>query len=268
MDELRSEEEQVEALRRWWKENGTSTIVAIVVALSAGFGWQAWQGHQQGQQEQASNLYQELLVAVAPEGGSKDRALEFAQQLKSGFPGTTYAQFAALHLAAVAVSDGEFDDAQAQLRWVLGKAASGSENAQIAQLRLARVLAAAGDTEQALTILAEADGGSYQASYEVARGDILYSLERKDEAREAYNKAMLLNGIGGAGTSQPALQQKLQSLSPALNVAADIAPLGTDSASTMVESAVETDSAEDAPEEEALSDEASAAASGSPEQGS
>ena len=34
MEEYRTEEEQVEALRRWWNENGRSTIVAIIVALA------------------------------------------------------------------------------------------------------------------------------------------------------------------------------------------------------------------------------------------
>lgn len=241
MDELRSEEEQVEALRRWWKENGTSTIVAIVVALGAGFGWQAWQGHQQGQQEQASDIYQDMLVAVAPDSDGSQEAIDLGQRLKSDFSGTTYAQFAALHLAAISVSQGKFDDAQAQLRWVLGKAGSGSENGQIAQLRLARVLAASGDTEQALNILSQTEDVSYKASYEVARGDILYSLDRRDEARAAYNNAMLLNGLGSAGTSQPALQQKLQSLSSAAETASEAAPLSESSLEEIIEAAVPAD---------------------------
>ena len=49
MEPYNTEEEQVEALRRWWDENGRSTIAAIVIALAAGFGWQAWQKHDQGQ---------------------------------------------------------------------------------------------------------------------------------------------------------------------------------------------------------------------------
>jgi predicted negative regulator of RcsB-dependent stress response len=61
----------------------------------------------------------------------------------------------------MAVQDGNLAEAEAQLRWVLGKAASGSDTAQVAQLRLARVVAAAGNTDQALDILTKADPGAY-----------------------------------------------------------------------------------------------------------
>jgi predicted negative regulator of RcsB-dependent stress response len=136
-----------------------------------------------------------------------------AEQLKSQFGSTTYAQFAALHLAALAVSDGKLSDAEAQLRWVLGKAPNGSDTAQIAQLRLARVLAASGDTEQALAILEKATPGSYGASYLTAQGDILLAAGHNDEARDAYSKALAM--AGGEGANLSVLQQKLQSLTPA-----------------------------------------------------
>ena len=64
VESYRTEEEQVEALRRWWEENGRSTIVAIVVALAAGFGWQAWKGYNQDNIEGASNIYQSLLQSI------------------------------------------------------------------------------------------------------------------------------------------------------------------------------------------------------------
>ena len=72
-------------------------------------------------------------------------AYQLAEQLKADYSGSTYAQFAALHLARVAVAQNDLAEAQAQLRWVLGKADKGSDTAQIAQLRLARVLAASGE---------------------------------------------------------------------------------------------------------------------------
>jgi predicted negative regulator of RcsB-dependent stress response len=210
-----TEEEQVEALRRWWNENGRSTIAIIVLALAGGFGWQAWQAHDIGQQEQASELYQALLRAVdTPESPQGAQGVELAEQLKSEFSGSHYAQFAALQLAAMAVGDGNLAEAEAQLRWVLGKAPVGSDTAQIAQLRLARVLAASGDADQALDILTKADPGPYGASYAVAQGDILLAAARRDEARDAYNQAMILVASGGQGVNLSVLQQKLQSLTP------------------------------------------------------
>ncbi len=216
MESYRTEEEQVEALRRWWNDNGRSTVVAVVVALAAGFGWQAWQARDVGRQEQASALYQALLRAVENPGSGESAAqgMELAEQLKTEFGSSQYAQFAALQLAAIAVGDGNLAEAEVQLRWVLGRAPAGSDTAQVAQLRLARVLAASGDTDQALDILTKADPGPYGASYAVAQGDILLAAARRDEARHAYNLAATMAGGGGQGVNLSVLQQKLQSLTP------------------------------------------------------
>ena len=45
-DSYRTEEEQVEALKAWWRENGKSTVVAIAMAVMGVFGWQGWQKQQ------------------------------------------------------------------------------------------------------------------------------------------------------------------------------------------------------------------------------
>jgi len=217
VDQYRTEEEQVEALRRWWDENGRSTIAAIVVAVAVGFGWQAYKANDQQKQANASDLYQSLLQVMGPAEASAEQqevGMQLAEQLKDDYSGSTYAQFAALHLARLAVSRNDLAEAEAQLRWVLGKAAKGSDTAQVAQLRLARVLAAAGDADQALAILAQTGEGPYQASYAVARGDILLTLGRNDEAREAYTNARMLAGGDQGQVNLPSLEQKLQSLTP------------------------------------------------------
>ena len=112
------------------------------------------------------------------------------------------------------MTNNDLAEAEAQLRWVLGKADHGSDTALVAQMRLARVVASLGDNDQALAILEEVGEGPYQASYAVARGDILLALEREDEARTAYNQARML-AMGKQGQiNMPALEQKLQSLNP------------------------------------------------------
>ena len=217
MDQYRTEEEQVEALRRWWDENGKSTIAAIVIALAAGFGWQTWKANDQRAQENASDIYQAMLQIVGAgdtSPGQLETGVGLAEQLKSEYSGSTYAQFAALHLARLAVDENDLAEAEAQLRWVLGKAAKGTDTAQVAQMRLARVIAASGDTDQALAILEQGGEGPYQASYAVARGDILLALGRNDEAREAYSNARMLATSSQGQVNLPALEQKLQSLTP------------------------------------------------------
>ncbi len=215
MEAFRDENEQIEALRRWWSENGRATVIGIVLALGLGFGWQGWQKYNRDQADAASNVYQAMIERLAsPENTAGATATELAQRLKSDYGSTTYAQFAALHLAAEAVNAGELADAQAQLRWVLGKAPRGSDMAEIAQLRLARVLAAAGEPVQALAILEEAPTNPYRAAYAVARGDVLLSQGRTDEARQAYNAAQALLTQEQLGVDVPSLNIKLQSLTP------------------------------------------------------
>ena len=139
MDTYRTEEEQVEAIRRWWDENGRSTIAAIVLALVAGFGWQGWKDYDKKNTENASYVYQAMLESLngsAAEEKEFSEAKDLAQQLKSDYAGTSYAQFAALHLAKLAVKNDDLEEAKAQLLWVLSKAPAKSDVADVAQLRL------------------------------------------------------------------------------------------------------------------------------------
>ncbi|MEH6590612.1 MAG: tetratricopeptide repeat protein [Halioglobus sp.] len=217
METYNSEEEQVEALKRWWDENGRSIVLAVVVALSAGFGWQTWTGYQDSNMEQASNIYQQMLQAVGAAEMTEKQIAEsnaLALQLKSDHPDSSYAQFAALHLARLAVTNDDLTGAEAQLRWVLMRAENGGDIAQVAELRLARVLAAQGQLDAALEILQQATGTRYGASYAVARGDILLRQGHTDEARDAYLDAQILAAQGAGQVSLATVEQKLQSLNP------------------------------------------------------
>jgi predicted negative regulator of RcsB-dependent stress response len=75
------------------------------------------------------------------------------------------------------------------------------------------VLASGDDAQQALTILDSTDPGAYASAYQVARGDILLSQGRSDEARQAYSSALMLASRGEGQVNMAMLQQKLQSLS-------------------------------------------------------
>jgi len=215
VDQYSTEEEQLEALGRWWKENGRSTMIAVLFAVAAGFGWQAWQSDQVQKQDQASDIYQSLVRVMENPVTEVDpqESAQLAEQLQRDFSDSTYAQFAALRLAAMGVNEDRSAEAEELLRWVLAHSAKGTDIAQIAQLRLARVLASSGEVDQALAILNEGEAGTYGASYAVARGDVLFAEGRDDEARNAYRQALSLAGALG-GVNLPALQQKLQSLTP------------------------------------------------------
>jgi predicted negative regulator of RcsB-dependent stress response len=217
VEAYRTEEEQVEALKRWWNENGKSTVAAVIIAVSLGVVYQAWKGGNERASESASDMYQVMLQAIS--GAAEDVSLQgqvsaIGEQLKSEHDGSVYAQFAALHLARLAVDQGDLQAAEAELRWVLGKADKGSDTGQLAQLRLARVLAASGDIDQAMAILESGSQGDYEVTYAAARGDILLSQGNTEGARQAYTEALSLAGANPGQLNLRTLQQKLQSLSP------------------------------------------------------
>lgn len=219
MESFRTEEEQVEAIKRWWEENGRNLIIAVAVALSLGFGWQAWQSNREEQALAASSVYQRMLEALgseSPENTGSARSL--AGQLKSDFGSSVYARFAALHLARLAVEEGDLSRAESELRWVVSKAGKSSDLYQVAQLRLARVTAAIGDVEQALDILDGSASGVYSGAYALARGDILMAADRPEEARNAY---ALARSSLEQGQAPPVLSQKLQHLNPVPPVVAE-----------------------------------------------
>ena len=45
MDVYKTEEEQVEAIKKWWQENGKSIIAGVVIGITAIFGWRAYDSH-------------------------------------------------------------------------------------------------------------------------------------------------------------------------------------------------------------------------------
>jgi len=212
VESYRTEEEQVEAIKRWWEENGRNLIIAVAVALSLGFGWQAWQSNREAQSQAASSIYQRMLEALGSEGDpDAANARSLAGQLKSDFASSPYARFAVLHLARMAIEDNDLSRAETELRWVVSKADKSSDVYQVAQLRLARVTAAQGNVEQALTILNSGADTAYSGAYALARGDILLAADRPEEARDAYAVAQL--SVEG-GRLPPVLSQKLEYLNP------------------------------------------------------
>ncbi len=206
------EEAQVEALKRWWKANGSSIIAGVALGLAGIFGWNTWQNHQQTQARQSSELYSQLLNAV--EQQQYELAEGIAQRLTGEYGKTAYADFARLFQAKVAVERGKLEDAKK----VLGMLLTSSKDPNfrhIARLRQARVFLAMGNPDDGLKVLnsSEAgDPGKFAGQYEEVKGDLYFALGKLSKAREAYRKAIDL------GRVHAYLETKLNDLTPASSV--------------------------------------------------
>jgi predicted negative regulator of RcsB-dependent stress response len=209
-----SEDEQVEALKRWFRENGRMLLTGMLLAGLLVFGFYSWQQRQHRQQETASIDYQNLIEAMqqletksTPEALATARHL--ADTLKTNFSSTAYAQFAALFKAKLAVQNNALDDAEAELRWVLAHKPA-TEIKWLTQLRLARVLHAKGDNAGALALLDENSAGGYAAAFLQMKGDIANAGGDFAAARAAYEKAQELERKQTLPVNDPLLEMKLR----------------------------------------------------------
>lgn len=190
-----SEEEQIEALKRWWKDNGTATIIALVVLAALFFGWNQYQDYRDRQAEEASELYQRFVVATealdSEQGAAVDTAevSQLAEQIIKEYDGTLYADFARLYQARLAVQAGDAQKARQLLQQVNEQGVNESVQS-LARLRLGRVMAEQGETDTAIALLTSNVPEAYASAYAEARGDILLAEQRFAEARTAYQAAL------------------------------------------------------------------------------
>jgi predicted negative regulator of RcsB-dependent stress response len=218
-----SEEEQIEAFKRWWAENGLQLIAGLVLVVGGYFGWQFWQDRQQQQVEQASDLYIEMIDIVASQADGRRLSLEkevaigkLADQLKAEFSGSGYAQFAALLKAKLAVDNKELDLAAAELQWAMDSDPA-PETERLVRLRLARVEAARGNIEGALQMVQGVDPQDMKSAYEEAKGDFYMQQGNTAAAFTAYESALAANQSSDPMLSN-ILQLKISQIKPADSV--------------------------------------------------
>ena len=184
--EYETEEQQVEALKSWWRENGRSVLLGIGIGAAAIIGWQGWTKYQQSQAESASDTYSESLNALAT--GDATAATAAAATVRDEHGNSMYATLAALAAARAHVENDDLDAAATELRWAV-KNSPQAEVATVARIRLARVLAEAGKHEDALKQLPAKPPKEFAALVDEARGDIYVATGDLDAARTAYRAA-------------------------------------------------------------------------------
>ena len=183
-----TEQEQVDALKKWWKANGSSIVTGLLIGLAVLLGGKAWFGYQERNAANASNLYVQLMNAL--DAGKDEEAKSHASEIISGFSNTGYAPLSALALARIAANEGELEAAQTQLQWAIDYADSDSVG-HVARQRLVRVMIAREDYAGARQILdTVVDTGAYAYQYLALKGDLYKAQDQLAEAAQAYKSAL------------------------------------------------------------------------------
>jgi len=201
-----TEEEQVAALKDWWKANGSSVISGVVMAVIIVGSWNFWQSYQRDKIDQASNFYEQLMQA--DKANNKASVEKLSEKLNANFDSTAYAAYALLFQAKDKVEQKDLAAAKALLEQAL-TTSDDNEIKHVARTRLIRVLLAQGEYEQGLQVIADvnqAELGGFEAIYEELKGDLYVAMARIGEARTAYQAAVK------AGQGSPLLQFKLDDL--------------------------------------------------------
>jgi predicted negative regulator of RcsB-dependent stress response len=201
-----SEREQIDAIKKWWNENGKAIVIGVILGLGSLIGWQQWQASVKAQRETASMEYDLLLSELDKKNyqGVKDHGA----RILSDFSNTPYAASAALALAKVDVEENDYAAAKTYLQMVIDQDKQ-PQLKQVAQLRKARLLLAEGETDQALALLKSVKAGGFTVAVNELEGDIQVALGNRDLARTAYQRAL---DAAEQGMDTSVLQMKLDDL--------------------------------------------------------
>lgn len=180
------EQEQIDALRAFWKQYGNLITWTLILALGAFAAWNGWNWYQRDQAQKAGAMFDELERAA--QAGDADRASRVFGDLKERFARTAYAPQGGLLAAKVLAEKGRSADAITGLQWVAGNAPE-DEVRTIARMRLAGLMADAGQHDAALKELDAATASGFEALVADRRGDVLMAMGRKDDAAKAYRLA-------------------------------------------------------------------------------
>ncbi|MGP9419137.1 YfgM family protein [Pseudomonas reactans] len=205
MEIYTTENEQVDAVRRFFAENGKALAIGVVLGIAALGGWRYWQSHESSAMADSSVAFQQANQAVTDKKAQGVEDLEkFAQSNKNN-----YGVFASLQLADHFVEAKDFANAEKQL--VAAQSQAKEENLlSLVSLRLARVQSQQKKFDDALKTLDGVKGEGWIALQQDVRGDVLLAKGDAKGAREAFSKGL---DSKPSQTLQNVLRMKLNNLS-------------------------------------------------------
>ncbi|QBF81933.1 tetratricopeptide repeat protein [Shewanella maritima] len=206
MEVYSTEEQQVDAIKQFWKDNGTAIMIGAVVGLGGLYGWNKYSEVQLASAENASAAFQTITDKAAQPQAVIDAAPEFAKNHSEA----GYQALLDMMVAKSAVEVGDLPKAEQTFKQIIAaKPGAGIES--VATLRLARVQAEQGNVGIALETLEQVTDAAFAAQRDELKGDYLVRQGDIDNARVAYQAAIDKGGV----TSSPALTMKLDNLNKA-----------------------------------------------------
>ena len=212
MEVYATEEQQIEAIKKWFKKYGNMlswVIIIIAFVISSAI---YWRHHQQVISDAASDQYLALLEGL--EKNDKDTINAKAQTLLKDYASSPYAVLASFVLAKEAVTENNLVDAQKHLQWIIDNSKQANFQA-IARVRLVQLLIAQNKLDEALTFYTDKNMGPYLTLLAELKGDIQLKQKNIDAAKKSYELA--LSAAPEEGMHGPLLKMKMQELGMDIN---------------------------------------------------
>ncbi len=205
MSEHYADQDQMEALKTWWKEYGVAVIVGVTFGAVFIGGYRFWNYYTDMQNDKASEIYELVLTDISQ--GKLMSADKSAKELIDGYSSSPYLAMASLMLAKKYIDNKEISKAKEYLNIAIDQ---GDENdiVHVARLRLARILFfQEKKADEALEIINTIQTDGYSSQYNELRGDIYMSNGKTDDAIKSYELA--LSSTSTSGDYKPVLKMKL-----------------------------------------------------------
>lgn len=182
-----TEEEQLEAIKRWWKKYSNIITLALSIVLLVIAGMRYWNWHQEKVQAQASIAYEQMMLAYANK--QNERSQSYANQLVNEYGNTSYADAARMLLAKQLTEANQYKKARSHLEIVAHKGKMPAFQ-QVARTRLARLLMVDKQYSKALEELEKVNDSAYLAMVNELKGDIYTAMGEPEKAFNYYTHAM------------------------------------------------------------------------------
>ena len=206
MEQYETEEQQVEAIKRFWKENGLALVIGALLGLGGLLGWRYYNDSQIAAKEQASFAYEKASEELLKGESGFSQGKTFIDSHSD----TGYAMLMALEMAQQAIERKDLSEAAKQLEFVASNAKLSAVQS-VAQLRLARIQIEQGEFELALVSADKVTDEAFKGQSQEIKGDVYLAQQLFDKARAAYSSALETNG------RDQVLKMKLDNLAIAAN---------------------------------------------------
>jgi len=201
-----SENEQRDALVRFFADNGKALVIGVIIGIAALVGWRYWHNHQNDSMMESSASWQQVNTALTSDA---DQQRVGAAQKFADSNNNNYGALTSMDLARFYAEKGDFTTAEQQLKKALTQ--TKEENLQsLINLRLARVQLQGKNVDGALQTLTAVKPEAWSALADDVRGDAQVIKGNNQAARDAYNKALKANPPQAL---QALLRMKLNNLS-------------------------------------------------------